>query len=215
MTLGEKIKLLRTEKGMTQESFAEKLNVSRSAIAKWESDNGIPEISNLKLVSQIFGISLDELLDNEKVATSAEITNTATEFRKSNYTGYYCDIDLTGWNDGVSKALILGEDDDFVFYKKSAQDTGYGLLGKKYITTVEKCPKMDVVPNCEIIDRGYFCGKHVSIDPACHEGFFKGFFDFRSDDYLDVVIKGFDNSKVVLEFGRSLDIDGIAKIEER
>lgn len=39
MTLGEKIKRLRTEKGITQESLAEKVNVSRSAIAKWETNS--------------------------------------------------------------------------------------------------------------------------------------------------------------------------------
>lgn len=43
MTLGDKIKNLRTNAGFTQETFAEKLNVSRSAIAKWESNKGIPE----------------------------------------------------------------------------------------------------------------------------------------------------------------------------
>ena len=65
MTLGDKLKLLRTKKGMTQEALAEKLNVSRSAIAKWESNNGIPEISNLKQISQVLNVSLDELLDNK------------------------------------------------------------------------------------------------------------------------------------------------------
>lgn len=62
MTLGDKLKLLRTKKGMTQEALAEKLNVSRSAIAKWESNNGIPEISNLKQISQVLNVSLDEIL---------------------------------------------------------------------------------------------------------------------------------------------------------
>ena len=212
MTLGEKIKLLRTEKGMTQESFAEKMNVSRSAIAKWESDNGIPEISNLKLISQIFDISLDDLLDNGNRSVTAD--SVGAEKVISEYTGYYCDVELVGWNDGVSKVLIVGEDKDFIFYKKSTPDTGYGLLGKKYITSIKKCPKTDAVENYETIDRDYFCHKHVSIEPACEEGFFKGFFDFKSDDYRDVVIKAFENSKVVLEFGRSLDADSIAKIEE-
>lgn len=56
MTLGEKIKFLREKKGITQECLAEELNVSRSAIAKWESDNGIPDIDNLKRISNYFDI---------------------------------------------------------------------------------------------------------------------------------------------------------------
>ena len=66
MTLGEKIKLLRTKNGITQEIMAEKLNVSRSAIAKWETNNGFPEISNLKMISKIFHVSLDELINDDK-----------------------------------------------------------------------------------------------------------------------------------------------------
>ena len=66
MTLGEKIKALRTRQGITQEAFAEHLNVSRSAIAKWESDIGVPEIINLKAIAKTFGISIDELLDEEQ-----------------------------------------------------------------------------------------------------------------------------------------------------
>ena len=50
---------------MTVRELAEKLNVSRSAVAKWETDNGTPEISNLKLISKMFSISLDDLLNDE------------------------------------------------------------------------------------------------------------------------------------------------------
>lgn len=53
MTLGEKLKLLRCGNEMTQEELAEKLSVSRSAVAKWESNTGIPEISNLKAISKM------------------------------------------------------------------------------------------------------------------------------------------------------------------
>ena len=63
MNFGAKLKLLRTQKGLTQELLAEELHVSRSAIAKWESNNGIPEISNLKQISQVLNVSLDELFD--------------------------------------------------------------------------------------------------------------------------------------------------------
>ena len=46
MTLGEKIKEARKNTGLSQEQLAEKLAVSRSAIAKWESDKGLPDIDN-------------------------------------------------------------------------------------------------------------------------------------------------------------------------
>ena len=61
MNIGERIKKLRTEMGISQEKLAEYLNVSRSAIAKWETNGGIPEISNLILLTKVFGISLDML----------------------------------------------------------------------------------------------------------------------------------------------------------
>ena len=48
MTFGEKLKNARKEAGLSQEQLAEKLSVSRSAVAKWESDKGMPDIDNLK-----------------------------------------------------------------------------------------------------------------------------------------------------------------------
>ena len=60
MTLGEKIKNCRQKLGLSQEQFAEKINVSRQAITKWENDSGIPDIDNLILLSKVMGVSLDE-----------------------------------------------------------------------------------------------------------------------------------------------------------
>lgn len=56
------------------------------------------------------------------------------------------------------------------------------------------------------IDRTDFLEKHVSIELACKEGFIKGFFDFRSDDYLDVIINSFSESKIQLKFGGEIEI---------
>ena len=53
MTLGEKIREARRKCGLSQEQLADKMSVSRSAIAKWETDKGLPDVGNLKLLGQL------------------------------------------------------------------------------------------------------------------------------------------------------------------
>lgn len=65
MTSGEKIKKLRKEAGFTQEQLAERLSVSRQAVTKWETDKGIPDIENIKALSDIMNVSFDYLLKDE------------------------------------------------------------------------------------------------------------------------------------------------------
>lgn len=64
MTLGEKIKEARKQCGLSQEQLAEKMTVSRSAIAKWETDKGLPDVDNLKALAQLLNVSVDYLLDD-------------------------------------------------------------------------------------------------------------------------------------------------------
>ena len=64
MTLGEKIKEARKQYGLSQEQLAEKMSVSRSAIAKWETDKGLPDIDNLKALAGFLNVSVDYLLDD-------------------------------------------------------------------------------------------------------------------------------------------------------
>ena len=67
MTFGEKIKEARKQCGLSQEQLAEKMAVSRSAVAKWEANNGLPDIDNLKALAQLLNVSIDYLLDDGEV----------------------------------------------------------------------------------------------------------------------------------------------------
>lgn len=63
MTIAEKLKYLRKEHNMTQEDMAEKLNVSRQTISKWETNITIPDADNIVAICKLFNITTDELLD--------------------------------------------------------------------------------------------------------------------------------------------------------
>ena len=65
MALSEKLYELRKKRALSQEQLAEKLNVSRQAITKWETDKGIPDVANLIAISDEFGLSLDELIKGD------------------------------------------------------------------------------------------------------------------------------------------------------
>ena len=67
MTLGEKIKEARKQCGLSQEQLAEKMAVSRSAVAKWEANNGFPDVENLKALAGLLNVSVDYLLDDGEV----------------------------------------------------------------------------------------------------------------------------------------------------
>lgn len=66
MKLNEKIKKYRDIFDISQESLAEKLNVSRQAITKWENGQSLPDIENLKMLAKLMKISVDYLLDDSK-----------------------------------------------------------------------------------------------------------------------------------------------------
>ena len=79
MDFNEKLQELRKQKGLTQEELAEKLYVSRTAISKWESGRGYPNIESLKAIAKFFGVTVDELLSTDEVLTIAEEDNKLKE----------------------------------------------------------------------------------------------------------------------------------------
>ena len=72
MELNEKLQELRKQKGLTQEELAQALYVSRTAISKWESGRGYPNIDSLKAIAKFFSVSVDELLSGEELLSLAE-----------------------------------------------------------------------------------------------------------------------------------------------
>ena len=72
MEFPEKLQGLRKQRGMTQEELAEKLYVSRTAISKWESGRGYPEIESLKAIAAFFSVTVDELLSGEEILSIAK-----------------------------------------------------------------------------------------------------------------------------------------------
>ena len=72
MEFNEKIQELRKQKGLTQEELGELLFVSRTAISKWESGRGYPNIDSLKAIANFFKITIDELLSGDELLTIAE-----------------------------------------------------------------------------------------------------------------------------------------------
>ncbi|RGD73882.1 helix-turn-helix transcriptional regulator [Anaerofustis stercorihominis] len=66
MEFAEKLKKLRIDNEMSRENLAELLNVSRSAIAKWESAKGMPDLENIKRIASIFDVTIDSLIRDEE-----------------------------------------------------------------------------------------------------------------------------------------------------
>ena len=88
MKLSEKLKSYRKSFDLTQEELAEKLNVSRQVITKWESELGMPEVSNLKALAELFNVSVDFLLDDEQ-EIEYPIFKVKYELEKNNYSNRY------------------------------------------------------------------------------------------------------------------------------
>ena len=89
MSLGNKILNLRKNINMTQEQLAEKLDVTRQTISKWELDETVPDIKQAKELSKIFNVSLDEMLDNniqdvliEKVSNTEKLAGMVIKILK-------------------------------------------------------------------------------------------------------------------------------------
>ena len=113
MKLEEKIFKLRKGKGMSQEELAEKLNVSRQAVSRWEMGTAQPDVQNLLQISKLFDVTTDYLLNdeynsNEEIPCIKEIKNKLDEKNKK-YRKFYL---ITGflWLFSSITFLLIGLD---------------------------------------------------------------------------------------------------------
>ncbi len=88
MNFSQQVKSIREKENLTQEQFAMKLNVTRQAVSNWENDKNLPDIGMLILMSDVFHLSLDELIKggNKSMNNMTEkIINDGSETKKARY----------------------------------------------------------------------------------------------------------------------------------
>ena len=84
MTFGEKLSSLRKQANLTQGDLADKLNVSRQAVTKWEGDVSLPDLENVKKLASIFNVTIDELLDYKTEEIKLVLETTEEKIGKEN-----------------------------------------------------------------------------------------------------------------------------------
>ncbi len=124
MDFGGKLQELRKSRGMTQEELAEALFVSRTAISKWESGRGYPNIDSLKEISAFFGVTIDELLTGERLLSIAEREKKESMRR-------LCD-QLLGGADLLAVVLMI-----LPLYPKTVEGFVYSVNMFQYVETSE------------------------------------------------------------------------------
>ena len=81
MEFSQKLQALRKSRDLTQEELSSQLYVSRTAISKWESGRGYPNIESLKAIAAFFGITVDELLSTDEMLSVAEANSRQKDAR--------------------------------------------------------------------------------------------------------------------------------------
>lgn len=95
MEFNEKLQELRRRRGLTQEELADTLYVSRTAVSRWESGRGYPNIDSLRDISTFFSVSIDDLLSGEHLLNIAENENRRNIRR------------MCGWVTGIVDIMVL------------------------------------------------------------------------------------------------------------
>lgn len=83
MALAEQLKASREKMGLSQSDVANRLNITRQSISKWENGKGYPDLDNLVLLSEVYEVSIDELLkENDALKKKKEANNDLIEINK-------------------------------------------------------------------------------------------------------------------------------------
>lgn len=129
MNFADKLKKLRKEKGLSQEQLAEKCNVSRQAISKWELGQGYPETERLLILCELFGVDLNYLLLNKKIEPNRSNNN----FSYNQFLGKWVNILLNDRHLSLINVAVLAMDDHFIMYNYKKKN---GIIEIKHIKTI-------------------------------------------------------------------------------
>ena len=146
MTFGEKLKNARQQAGYSQQQLAEKLSVSRSAVAKWETDKGMPDIENLKAIAALLNVSLDYLLGSDEALSMKQLREP---------------IDLSQYE---KSGKARSRQDAAVLAKFPQAVQIYALVRKKKLSKFESLLEWTVMPSFGIFE----AADQVSSNAPCY-----------------------------------------------
>lgn len=128
MNFGDKLKQLRKNNNMTQDELAQKIFVTRSAISKWENNKGYPGIESLKLMSELFNISINELVgDEDLIKINIESNEKAILLRKQKK------LLIIALSLSILLILVIS----FYFYSLKMISLGYDYYNTKVINNIK------------------------------------------------------------------------------
>ena len=133
MTLGQKLKKLRTDKGLTQKDLADQLHVTFQTVSKWESDTNEPDIATLKELAQLYGCTFDYLLNDEEEPIQKEESKEA----------------VTDLVDVINKTIEAHERSKHICKKCGKEISSDDLAVEQLTKTVRQGPMSTIVPNGE------------------------------------------------------------------
>ncbi|MBQ8845860.1 MAG: helix-turn-helix transcriptional regulator [Lachnospiraceae bacterium] len=219
--IGEMIAKKRAELSLSQEELAEKLCVSRSAVAKWETGKGTPDVENLKALAALFQISVDELLgvelrEDEPAVEVSDFAGYKVIPEERSLEAYYskkCSVELSGWNNGFMDGYIVGEDREFLFYVIPGKKTvEVGAVRKATVVAIreEKERRPVAKEDWPSVDRNFFVGKVGSVwlvDEKLID------WSFREKEFIDVPVLEFSEERVVIVAGKEFKAEKVAEIK--
>lgn len=92
-SMGQIIRRLRRERGITQEELADALGITSQAVSKWENDAGMPDISQLLPIANLFGISMDVLFSRNDTTADEQVESLIHEICTVRFPEYGCDYE--------------------------------------------------------------------------------------------------------------------------
>lgn len=170
--LGERIYKLRTEKGMSQGDLAEKLNVSRQTISKWENNLCAPETEKLVSLSEIFSVSIDFLIKGEEKAPADkekvyvylknDSENTSSQKNKSlgvalTVSGLISSVVILALGGGLFCAITLAVFLLGILLIFNVKHPYLILFWSFYIITVTVMPRISALNLSAVFQKYYYC----------------------------------------------------------
>lgn len=145
MELSEKILQSRKALGLSQEQLAEQVGVSRQSISKWETGQSAPELDKLVTLSQVFGISTDELLGNKCANQAIAPISSANDYIRANLLRRFFTL---GWITALVGTLALILEWISLYFIRNAVINSAALHGMGFHTDImyyAKTPPMSYV----------------------------------------------------------------------